>query len=70
MTIKQKQGKGSKKVGTNLQIYDGFPNVKVEQVSQGEGSTRIRVDFKHTNQIPIVKMEQVNQKTKGQICKI
>ncbi len=69
MTIKQKQGKGSKKVGTNLQIYDGFPSVKVEQVSQGEGCTRIRVDFKHTNQIPIVKVEQVELEQKGKFAK-
>jgi len=56
-------------VGTNLQIYDGFPSVKVEQVSQGEGSTRIRVDFKHTNQIPIVKVEQVELEKKGKFAK-
>jgi len=70
MTIKQEQGKGSKKVGTNLQIYDGFPSVKVEQVSQGEGSKRIGVDFKHTYQIPIVKVKQIEPRKKWQICKI
>jgi hypothetical protein len=69
MKIKQKQGKGSKKVGTNLQIYDGFPSVKLEQVSQGEGFTRIRVDFKHTNQIPTVKVEQVELEKKGKFAK-
>jgi hypothetical protein len=36
-------------VRTNFQIYDGFPTLKVEQVSQGEWSRKAKVDLKHRN---------------------
>lgn len=44
---------------TNLQIYDGLPIVKVEQISQGEGYVRVVLDLKHTNNILTVKVEQI-----------
>ncbi len=61
MKIKQEQGEGSRKVGTNLQIYDGLAIMKVEQVSQGKGYVRIGVDLKHTNKILVIKAKQVEQ---------
>ncbi len=47
---------------TNLQIYDGLPIVKVEQISQGEGYVRVVLDLKHTNNILTVKVEQIRHK--------
>jgi hypothetical protein len=47
---------------TDLQICDGFPVVKVEQISQGEEYVRVGVDLKHTNKILTVKMEQIKHK--------
>jgi hypothetical protein len=47
------------RLGTYLQIYDGFPIVKIKQVSQEKGSMRIGVDLKHTYKTPTMKMKQV-----------
>lgn len=41
MKINQEQGEGSMRMGTYFQIYDGFPIVKIKQISQEEGSMRI-----------------------------
>ncbi len=62
MKIKQEQGEGSRRVGTNLYIYDGLAIMKVEQVSQGEGYVKIGVDLKHTNKILTIKAKQVKPK--------
>jgi hypothetical protein len=62
MKIKQEQGEGSRRVGTNLYIYDGLAIMKVEQVSQGEGYVKIGVDLKHTNNILTIKAKQVKPK--------
>lgn len=59
--IDQEQGEGSTRMGTYLQIYDGFPIVKIKQVSQEKWSMIIKVDLKNTCKTPTIKMKQVKK---------
>ncbi len=68
MKINQEQGEGFTRMGTYLHIYEGFPIVKIKQVSQEEGSMIIGVDLEHTYKTPTIKMKQI-KKLKRYICK-
>jgi hypothetical protein len=50
---------------TNLQIYNGLPITKVEQISQGEGYVKVGVVLKHTNKILTIKVEQIKHKKRN-----